>query len=402
MGAFYLIMSKSPPAIVEPPLLVWARQSARLSEEEAAARMKLPEARIRAWEAGEERPSVAQLRKIANIYRRPVGVFFLPAVPHDFQVMHDFRRIGSEAPALSAELEGDLRHAQDLRDAALTLLENEGEGAFPISAALSDDPEEIGALLRLALHVTDADQLGWKDSYQALREWRSAVEELGVLVVNMRGVDVSDARGFSIAQFPLPLVALNTKDAPNGRVFTLLHEVAHLALHDGGICDWTPTRKLAPADRRVESFCNQVAAATLLPRALVQHVVSMDAIPSSSDWDDDRLKRFARSLCTSEEALLRRLVDMGLASESLYAMKRAEYLKRYAEAAKSASKPIVSFEKRVVGRLGTAYLDLAFGAYYAHRLTLSELSSYTGVRVAHLARIEREAFGMSRVPGATA
>jgi hypothetical protein len=84
-----------------------------------------------------------------------------------------------------------------------------------------------------------------------------------------------------------------------------------------------------------------------------------------------------------------------------YAVKRAEYLKRYAEAAKLGSRPVVSFEKRVVGRLGTAYLDLAFGAYYAHRLSLSELSSYVGVRVNHLRRIEREAFGLARVPGGT-
>ena len=41
-----------------------------------------------------------------------------------------------------------------------------------------------------------------------------------------------------------------------------------------------------------------------------------------------------------------------------------------------------------------------FNAYYERRLTLSELSSYTGVRVQHLPKVEREAFGMSRVPGA--
>jgi Zn-dependent peptidase ImmA (M78 family) len=215
----------------------------------------------------------------------------------------------------------------------------------------------------------------------------------------MSGVGVSEARGFSIAHFPLPLIALNAKDAPNGRLFTLMHELAHLALHEGGICDWTPERRLEPNSRRVESFCNAVAAAILLPEDLVASVIRSAHLPAPDSWTDELIKKHARALCVSEEAFLRRLVDLDYASERFYAAKRTEYLQRYAELAKRKNKPIVTYEKRVVGQLGTAYLDLAFGAYYERRLTLSELSSYTGVRVSNLAKVEREAFGLSRVPG---
>lgn len=393
-------MSKSPPALVEASLLLWARQSSRLPLEDIAARLKVPKSHIEAWEEGSSRPSVAQLRKLAAAYRRPVAVFFLPEPPRDFEALRDFRRTEAEAVAISSELELDLRRATEVRDGALSLLDSDDEGpSFPVSASLSDSPERIGEDIRRALAVTDDAQLHWGDSYKALREWRSAVEGLGVLVVNMRGVDVKDARGFSIAEFPLPLIALNAKDSANGRLFTLMHEAAHLALHDGGICDWTPERRLAPDARAVETFCNAVAAAVLLPPGLVHRVARTAQIPGPEDWSDDLLRRHARALSVSEEALLRRFVDLGLTSDRFYAAKRTEYLKRYAEAAKRQSKPVVSYERRVVGQLGLAYLDLAFSAYYARRLTLSELSSYTGVRVTNLAKVEREAFGMSRVPG---
>lgn len=373
-----------------------------MTVEDAAASLKLPASRVAAWEAGEEHPSVAQLRKLAQIYRRAVAVFFLPEPPKGFDTLRDFRRTSEEAPALSEELEADLRRAQELRDAALSLFElSEVEpNSFDVSARLSEDPEVVGARIRASLAVSYDDQLAWGDSYKALREWRAAVENLSVLVINMASVNVSDARGFSIAHFPLPLIALNAKDMPNGRLFTLMHEMAHLALHDGGICDWTPERKLVTADRRVEAFCNRVSAAVLLPEDLVRTVVSFERIPAPDAWPDETLRKHSKAVSVSEEAFLRRLMDLGFATPEFYARKRSEYLERYAEGAKKASKPIVSFERRIVGRLGRAYLDLAFNAYYERRLTLSELSSYTGVRVQHLPKVEREAFGMSRVPGA--
>jgi Zn-dependent peptidase ImmA (M78 family) len=396
-------MAKSPRALVDPALLLWARKTARVTTKDVAARLKLSEARVEAWESGLDSPSIAQLRKLADAYRRPVAVFFLPEPPRDFEALHDFRRVTQEAIEVSKELEENLRRAQELREAGLTLLEDPGEAAaFPLAISIQDDPENVGDLIRQALKVADDAQLGWKDSYTALRAWRLAVESLGVLVVNMKGVKLSEARGFSIAESPLPLIAINAKDSANGRLFTLMHEVAHLALHEGGICDWTPEQRLITANRRVETFCNRVAAAILLPRRLVLQVVRGDVLPPSNDWPDEILKRYARVLAVSEEALLRRLVSLGLATPELYAARRIGYLERYAEAAKKETKAVVSFEKRVVGRLGTAYLDLAFNAYYSRRLTLSELSSYTGVRVAHLSKVEREAFGMTRVPGSIA
>lgn len=395
-------MAKSPQALINPDLLVWARESAHVPVREVARRLKLAEERILAWEAGKERPSVAQLRKLAEICRRPVALFFLPEPPRNFGALRDFRRLSGEEPVLvSEELEAEIHRTQELREAAMSLLEESTvRRPFPLSASLQEDPERVGETIRRALAITDANQLNWRGPYEALREWRLAVEYLGVLVANMSGIDVKDARGFSIAHFPLPLIALNTKDTPNGRLFTLMHELVHLALHEGGICEWSHERRLAAPNRRVETFCNQVAAAVLLPVTLVSQVVEEAGLPPADNWPDDLLRRYARALSVSEEALLRRLVTMSLATPDFYAAKRVEYLQKYAEAAKKTSKPVVSYEKRVVGALGTAYLDLAFGAYYARRLTLSELSSYTGVRVTNLAKVEMEAFGITRVPGA--
>jgi Zn-dependent peptidase ImmA (M78 family) len=395
-------MAKSPTALVDPSLLRWARESARLGVGDAASRLKVDETRLQAWEDGEQSLTISQLRKLAAAYRRPVAVFFLPEPPKDFEALRDFRRLKGDKPAeLSDSLQAELQRTQRLREAALDLSDSEEEASplFELRATIRDDVDTVAAAIRTRLGVTHDEQRSWGGPYAALREWRQAVEGLGALVVNMSKIDIEDARGFSIAEFPLPLIALNAKDTANGRVFTLMHELVHLVLHESGICDWTKEQKLEPESRAIESFCNRVAASILLPESLVYEVVSSVAQHAADHWPDDVLRRHARELCVSEEALLRRFVTLGLATQDFYAAKRLEYIERYAQAATKTSKPIVTYEKRIVGALGTAYLDLAFSAYYARRLSLSELSSYTGVRVSNLRKVEREAFGISRVPG---
>jgi Zn-dependent peptidase ImmA (M78 family) len=92
------------------------------------------------------------------------------------------------------------------------------------------NPERVGDALREALQVSLATQMSWREPYDSFNGWRGAIEDSRALVLQMTYVELDEARGFSIAELPLPVVVVNVKDAPAGRVFTLLHEFAHLAL----------------------------------------------------------------------------------------------------------------------------------------------------------------------------
>ena len=89
-----LIMTQR--AHVKPELLVWARQSMRLSIEEAERRIR---AKVSKWESGELEPTVVQLREACRVYRRPMAAFFLPEPPTTFSVPHDYRRAPRRAGA---------------------------------------------------------------------------------------------------------------------------------------------------------------------------------------------------------------------------------------------------------------------------------------------------------------
>ncbi|CAN5439049.1 hypothetical protein BH20VER3_BH20VER3_06030 [soil metagenome] len=80
-------MPRSISALVKPALLVWARERAGFGVGEAAEKIKIEAALLRAWEGGTKRPSIAQVRKLGEIYKRPLAVFFLQKPPRGFRAI---------------------------------------------------------------------------------------------------------------------------------------------------------------------------------------------------------------------------------------------------------------------------------------------------------------------------
>ena len=59
-------------ALANPGVLLWARRMAGLNLAEAAHKASMKPERLADWEEGELRPTVTQLRKLADIYKRPL------------------------------------------------------------------------------------------------------------------------------------------------------------------------------------------------------------------------------------------------------------------------------------------------------------------------------------------
>ncbi len=154
--------------------------------------------------------------------------------------MHDFRRLpGEVAGVQSSELRYEIRRSLNRREIALELYEAAlgPITQFNLRTHLSEDPDRVAERLRTALGATLELQAGWTPGYETFNRWRAALEDAGVLVLQMTGVEVSETRGFSSSDTPLPAVVVNIKDSPAGRCFTMFHEVAHVMLREGGLCD---------------------------------------------------------------------------------------------------------------------------------------------------------------------
>jgi transcriptional regulator with XRE-family HTH domain len=91
-------MSRSIPALVKPALLFWARERAGLRLEDAATKLDIEAEKLQQWEQGTDRPTIAQLRKMGEVYKRPLAVFFLSEPPVGFDPQREFRRLPGVTP----------------------------------------------------------------------------------------------------------------------------------------------------------------------------------------------------------------------------------------------------------------------------------------------------------------
>ena len=383
-------MSIRTEALIKPELLVWARESAGLDAAVVSSKAKVPLDKLKKWETGEVKPSIAQLRKLAEVYKRPLAVFYLAEPPADFQALRDFRRIperllGSE----SYELRLEVRKAQYRREAALDIYAALGEKPLEFAGItnVKRAPEPLAHEGRARLGVTLAAQLAWHSEYDAFNGWRRAIEKLGVMIFQASNVDVEEMRGFSLALTPLPIIVLNIRDPVRARIFTLLHEFAHLMLREGGICDLDEAPGSRSRDQQSEIDANMVAGEVLVPRDALVQDARLRFSAGRGEWSDDDIDFLSKRFRVSREVIVRRLLIAGLATEAFYREKRAEYAQQF----KATTKPGGFAPPYVLAlsRAGDSFSRLVLAGYASEKLTSSDVSDLLEVRVKHLPRIEQ-------------
>lgn len=395
-------MARSVQAIVKPELLRWARDTAGFSVEAGARKAHIKPARLEGWERGEAGPSVAQLRKLAKEYKRPLGAFYLPEVPDPLPALRDFRRPHRAAHRQSPQLRLAYRQAMYRRQVALELFELLGETVppFALSAELRDDPERLARDLRGQLGITSAEQGAWGDHYDALKAWRSACEDAGALVCHAVRVDPGEMSGFSISEAPLPVVVLNIKELPQRRIFTMLHETVHLATGQGGLCDLDEPGGRETEEQRTEVFCNHAAGAILVPMDVLRNDQLVRSRAAGPTWSDTALKALSWRFKVSREVVLRRLLVAGMTTREFYADKREELLTEYREVRVTPGRGGPNPRQAAISAAGPWFAKVVLHAYHLHRVTASDVAEYLGLRVRHLPKLEEELFRAGGPPRA--
>lgn len=385
-------------ATVKPEILAWARTSAGFTLEAAAKGLKIDVGTLALWEEeeGTEAPSIPQLRALAALYRRPLAAFYLQEVPRRFQVLGDLRRPRQgEDQAYSPALTQEIRSAQQRRVLAQELAADLGDDARPFQFRLgSEAPEEAGEAIRQFLGMAPQIILQFGSDptgRTALNKWRSAIEEAGVLVFQSSRIPQTEASGFAVAYDETPVIVINRKDAPQRRLFSLLHEFAHVALRESGVSDLRIDRQQTTAGADIEMRCNAIAAAALMPMESVNRELQA-ALADEGELTDLAVARVARRFGVSRPALLLRLVRAGRANWSFYFEKDAQYKAEY-ETEQASRGPLPEMKRNIpqesLSDLGRPFIGLVLGNYHQRNITLSDVAGYLGVRVKHVETIER-------------
>ena len=324
-----------------------------------------------------------QLEEFARKARVPLGYLFLSKPPREELPLADFRTKAGPTP-------GDF--SPDLLDTVLTMqrrqnwmrdyLADLGQDPLPFAGSLTtaDGVDALVASMRRTLGL----RAGWNtlhaSSREAFAELRDAAEAAGVLVSvcgyagtdTARSFDVSEFRGFVLADDLAPLVMVNGTDAEAAKLFTLTHELAHVWLGRGGIVDPTPESGSSPRGVELEHHCNQAAAEFLVPAELLM-----------SRWNDfsrspDPFHAAAGHFNVSTIAAARRARETGLAGDARF----------FAYVARSTGEPGRphgkggggNFYSTQKARLGRRFSEAVIGAAHSGNILYRDAFRLTGLR----------------------
>ncbi|MDB5208221.1 MAG: hypothetical protein JWR72_3296 [Flavisolibacter sp.] len=309
-------------AFITPKVLRWARESARMSLEAAAKKVPPVSAeKLGEWEEGLDQPTVRQAETLANAYKRPFAVFFLPEVPRDFDTLRDFRR--NTAKQLSTASIFIIREIQQKQAWISEMFEENKETEVPFVGkfSLQSQPQTIAKDILQTLKI----EPGKYKIDNPIREWIDAAEGNGIFVSRTSfihsklKIDSEEIQGFAIADSFAPFIFINSDDWNAPQLFSLVHELAHIWIAESGVSnDIELNARRKESMHPVELFCNEIAANALMPTEIMRSY-NADTFNSSVS-----VFKVAKSIGVSSFAFLVRALNLNLISMQEYtSLKRA-------------------------------------------------------------------------------
>lgn len=304
-------------AHINPNILRWMRERGGLDVVDAAHAATISSDQLARWEAGDNQPTFLQAQKLAQALHAPFGYLFLAEPPAEDLPLPDLRTVGgTHVPRPSVNLLDTIRMSLLRQAWYLDHLHDQGAEPLPFVARFTTDAEvgTVTADMRAVLGSGVEQRQSTKDTY--LRHLINAAEAVGILVMRSgivgnnthRPLDVAEFRGFAISHPLAPLVFINSADAPAARLFTLIHELAHVWVGSSGISSASPGNA-----RPEEMFCNAVAGEFLAPQDVFTTLWT-----ASTNNLIERVAELAQHFHVSRLVIMRRALDLGLVDYATY------------------------------------------------------------------------------------
>lgn len=344
--------------------LLWALE--RSGYDSADAKKKWP--KFEQWLDGSWNPTVNQIREFADFVHVSVPALFAESIPDLNLQIADFRTVGDSAevyptPELYDTVNQMLRRQSWLHEFFI----NEHYSAVDLIGTFADKPMSYKTAEMLAnfLHEYLKLEDDWATKYRtvgdAFRALKQSVENAGIAVVvngivgdnTHRPLRIEEFRGFALCDDFAPLVFINGKDLKTAQMFTLIHELAHLAYSQTGVSN--PSDEIDGKDSAIEKFCNRVAADFLVPTQWFLN-----------EWEKGGKTRYqqidsiAKKLKVNFVVVARKAKDIELIDENEFFALYTQYKSSIPESIKGGSGGDYYLTKQY--RLGSVFSDAIWSA----------------------------------------
>ncbi|KZX16426.1 ImmA/IrrE family metallo-endopeptidase [Methanobrevibacter curvatus] len=311
---------------VNPAMIKWARKNAGFEFED------LPKSLNNAplWENDDLKPTWKDLRNLAKKYKRP-PVFYLRSEPPKIDEMDIIEfRSDDKITKFSSDLNLEINKAKFRRTVYINIQNEMNMKIKDFSKNViekevnynKETVQHFAKAIRNLLGVSLEKQSEWikndsgnKDYLHSkfLYEWKEEVSELGILIFETENVSENEMSGLSLYYDKCPIILLNGKNKPNRRIFTLIHELAHLMMGVSTICD-------VDIDNKKEFLCNQITSEVLIPlESLKNAKISKNQSVKdyeSEEWTSRQLGVLSHIYGVSKQTVIIQLYKLGKTSKN--------------------------------------------------------------------------------------
>jgi len=361
-------------------LLIWARETLALTRNQASERTGISISRLTQLEEGEKQPTLGELKVFSKEYKRTIATLLLSEPPKEKPLPKDRRTIDStNIGNFHEKTIIAIRKARALAQSFVELRKELGIKIpqLKIKDSVNSDPklvaENIHNLLKLS-EIREIDNINF-----ALEAYIERVESFGVAVFQLR-LTQDGLRGFSITDDIIPIIGIKRgQEPPHSKVFTLFHELGHILLNEGGLCDLTDKTKI-----QIEKWCNTFSAEILIPTT---ELLEMDKVveqkrDGNKIWRQTDLIKLGNHFHVGPLAILRSLLENNLTTKSFYHEKHQSWNKPQFGRAKAPKGR--ELHKESLQERGRTFVSLAFSAYDQNRIDLKDLSDFLGLKIAYI------------------
>ena len=374
-----------PKAHINPKLLTFSRERMGYDIPIIAGKVPVKEERWVQWEKGEAKPTTNQLMTIAEQLDRTPGFFYLNDVPEENETLSEFRTINNmPLDGAPPKLIAAIREAKRNREQLFSFYESikRTPQTIPKLNVFSGTVQDQARQIREWLGVTFEVQSSWTSSSNALTEWKNLLEEKDIYITQFPYVEVNACRGFAIAEEQFPVIGINSKDSYNARIFTLIHELAHVLYRDSVLINDSLSDYFGN-NQTLEQKCNRLTAEILVPDQNIIEGFNRDRLSVRE------VNRLSNKFRVSGYVILIRLMTLDYITQEEYDSLIPDF-SFYNNSSGGGDGGNAYYNKIV--RKGKLYLKAAFQNYFNDQINVAELANLTGWKVPNLNELAAKTF----------
>jgi len=319
---------------------------------------------------------------LSKLYKRTIATLLLHEPPKENPLPKDRRTVDSKD--LGNFHEKTIMAIRKARALANSFIELRNEFGISVSklnfsASIQDNPSDIAIKLSELININEIREI--TNVNFALEGYIEKIESLGIAVFQL-SLTQDNLRGFSIVDDKIPIIGIKRGgESTTAKIFTLFHELGHLILNEGGLCDITDITKI-----EIEKWCNAFAAEVLIPKT---ELLQLEKVIEQKQnglmiWSKNDLINLGNHFHVGPLAILRRLLDNRLTTYEFYKEKHQAWNKPQFGRAKHPEGRNIA--KETIKEKGRTYISLAFKAFDQNRIDLKDLSDFLGIRLSYISK----------------